>query len=101
MIFSYLIIIGCILFSVLVLDFLYTRILLRNFTKLLVATSFLYVIFLFRIYMGIKMDLWEYGSGILGIYFFSVPFEEYIFMLVAPYATIVLWEAFHKAIKRK
>ena len=50
--------------------------------------------------MGIKMGLWVYGNGISGLYLFSIPIEEYVYMLTAPYAAIVLWEAFHKKIKR-
>lgn len=47
------------------------------------------------------MGLWLYGTGITGVEFYSVPVEEYIFMAVAPFMTIVFWEAFHKFLKKR
>lgn len=58
--------------------------------------------FFFLVYMGIAMNIWFYnGQGIMGVYYLSIPIEEYAYMVFAPYASIVVWEAFHRAIRRK
>lgn len=96
---SYLIIILLLVLIVLTIDFKISHTLKKYPLKLLLCISFVYVVLLMRIYIGIKMGLWGYGNGILQIYFYDIPVEEYIFMGFAPYATIVFWEAFHKLVK--
>ena len=93
---SYLVVIVLVFLVSFLLDLFVTKLFTRYFSKLVLVLTFLYVVFLVRIYMGVKMGLWSYGEGILGNKIYAIPIEEYIFMGVAPYGTIVLWETFHK-----
>lgn len=98
---SYFIIITLILVVAILADISFSKVMFKFPIKLVVALSFLFIIFLLRIYMGVKMNLWTYGEGILGNYIYNVPIEEYLFMVIAPYSTIVLWETIHKALRRR
>lgn len=86
----------------LMVDIFYSKVLIKYPKKLLITLAFSFSIFFFLILTGINFNLWSYsGEGILGVYFLNIPVEEYLFMVVAPYGAIVLWEAFHKGLNRK
>lgn len=96
---SYLILILAIFMLSLIVDLRYTHLFQRYPTKLFIALLFIFGILFLQVYMGIFMGLWKYGKGILGIYFLSIPVEEYLYLAIAPYSAIVFWETFHKTVR--
>lgn len=99
---SYLVLITVLFFFVLLLDLFYAKVSLRYPRQLILVVLFCFPIFFFLVYMGIAMNIWFYnGQGIMGVYYLSIPIEEYAYMVFAPYSSIVVWEAFHRAIRRK
>lgn len=96
---SYLIVILTIFALSLLIDIFHTRLAKKYPTKLFIALFFIFGMLFLQVYIGISIGLWKYGKGILGIYFLSIPLEEYLYMAIAPYSAIVLWEAFHKLVR--
>lgn len=46
--------------------------------------------------------VWDFGkSFLLGPYVFNLPIEEVFIFIVAPYASIILWETSMKIFRRK
>lgn len=99
---AYLILISILLLTTVIVDRFYAKVSNRYATKLFLAILFNFSIFFFLVYVGIHLNIWYYNNqGILGVYYLSIPFEEYLYMIFAPYSSIVLWESFHKAIGTK
>ncbi|OGH50370.1 MAG: hypothetical protein A3G13_00340 [Candidatus Levybacteria bacterium RIFCSPLOWO2_12_FULL_37_7] len=98
---AYLVLISILFAITIIVDRFYAKVSNRYLSKLFIAILFNLSIFFFLVYVGIHMNIWYYNNqGILGMYYLSIPFEEYLYMIFAPYSSIVLWESFHKTIKR-
>lgn len=99
---AYLLLILVLFLLVGVLDLFYAKVFTRYPQKLFFAVLFNVPIFFFLVYTGIALGIWGYnGQGIMGVYYLSIPVEEYAYMIFAPYSSIVVWEAFHKARGRR
>ena len=83
------------------LDFFVVHLSKKYLAKLLLTLSILAGVGFFLDYAGVNLHLWAYdGLGIIGVYFLSLPLEEYLFLLIAPYAAIVFWEFLHLKVFR-
>jgi hypothetical protein len=69
---------------------------------------FLVTFIIFLVMMGwelinvYKFQAWLYpGSGMIGVYFFKLPLELYLFYFTAPYFCFVAYELIHKLMDNK
>lgn len=99
---SYLFILAVVFIATLGLDLIYTHILYKYRTKLLLTLLFIFGVFISLDYLAVSFNLWGFpGQGLVGVYIVKLPIEEFLFMIIAPFGAIVVWEAFHKAIKKR
>lgn len=86
---------------ILFIDLLYTKTIQHYSLKLIITLLFIFGILFFLDYTGLILKLWIYpGEGLSGLYYLSLPLEEYLYLFIAPFIAIIVWETFHKAIKR-
>lgn len=84
------------------LDLSFAKVITRYPKKLTLSLSFIFATYMFLDYTAVLMKLWEFKPyGITGIYLYQLPMEEYLFMIVAPYAAIVLWETINRILIRR
>lgn len=94
---SYLSLLEVIFLSSLIVDLFYCHIIYHYPVKLCKTLVFVFCILMFMDFTGVGLKLWSFtGNGLQGTYFLSLPIEEYLFMVIAPYGAIVVWESFHK-----
>lgn len=85
----------------LVLDIFYSKVFLQYKAVLAGFILVCAVFFFLRVLLGIEMGVWQYGVGTSEIRFFTIPLEEYLYMLFAPYGLVVTWEGFNKFLSKR
>jgi len=52
-------------------------------------------------FTSVHTNVWLYpGSGVIGIFFFGLPIELFLFYLVLPYFVFTIFELIHKKLDR-
>lgn len=51
--------------------------------------------------LAVSQGIWRFsGKGVLGIYLFKLPIEEYLFVLVVPYFMLMVYKSLHIVFKK-
>jgi lycopene cyclase domain-containing protein len=72
----------------------------RSYKEELIYISALLALFIPCDIYAVNKGVWAFpGNGLLGLYFYTLPVEEIIFMVIIPYFSIILYKVIHKHIR--
>ena len=97
---EYLLILLIILLIAFLVEWKYRIHLYRSMKERLIVTLTLFLVGLIWDYYAVYRKHWSYpGNGLIGIYIFGLPLEEFLFHLIAPYAILTTYKFYDKRIK--
>ena len=99
---EYLLVLILILIISLIFEIRYKIHLYGSIKERLIVTVNLFIVGLIWDYYGVYRKHWIYpGNGLIGIYIFGLPIEEFLFHLIAPYAVLTAYKFWDKKLRIK